>query len=136
KIHCIAAKLKGRYDNIKGGYTSIDDHSIISHQTTKNGSILILAGEEHKIGEYSSSGSEICYKKLIEYAKSNFPIKEVIAKWSSISHYPMDNLPPISLPFKGSKRVYSMSGINKFGLAIGVASSGLMSDIIMGKKYF
>jgi glycine/D-amino acid oxidase-like deaminating enzyme/nitrite reductase/ring-hydroxylating ferredoxin subunit len=122
KSHCIAVSLQDAAAIPAGMYISADS-PVRSIQS--QGAILIIVGESASLGEESAKH----YAALEDFARKNWLVKEVLARWSAHDYSSPDYLPYIG---KTADKLYIATGFSKWGLAVGAASAMLISHSIEG----
>jgi glycine/D-amino acid oxidase-like deaminating enzyme/nitrite reductase/ring-hydroxylating ferredoxin subunit len=122
--------VKPRTRAPRGMYLSTEPraHSIRSHPV-EGGELLLIAGEGHKTGQDDPTG---CYRRLAEYAKVRFGADAVRYRWAAQDYMPVDGIPFIGRLWPFSSNVHVITGLRKWGLAMGAAAATIVSDSIRG----
>jgi glycine/D-amino acid oxidase-like deaminating enzyme/nitrite reductase/ring-hydroxylating ferredoxin subunit len=107
-----------------------DTHSVRSTPLNDGGMLLLVGGEGHKVGE--KTNTEECYKRLENYAKTQFKIDSVDYRWSSQDMVSMDKLPYIGQLTPTSDRLYVATGFSLWGMSKGTLSGMILADLIVG----
>ena len=94
--------------------------------------VLIVGGDGHKPGSGSDLSSH--YDNLKTFAHEHFPVRAVEWEWSTQDYFSVDHLPYIGRLTPRTKRVFGMTGFQGWGLAQGVASGILLTDLISGRE--
>ena len=124
-VQAANAELEGMYINAGSPARSLRSHPV------EDGERLIVAGDSHRVGE----GDEVeHYRNLVDFARTHFGAGEVIHRWSA-----QDNMPEDGLPFVGgltpfSDRVLVVTGLRKWGLAMGTSAAGMVADQALGRE--
>ncbi|KVV16266.1 FAD-dependent oxidoreductase [Flavobacterium sp. TAB 87] len=98
--------------------------------------LLILGGEDHKVGQAESECilEEERYKKLIDWSKKRFPaMMDIIYKWSGQVVEPVDSLPYIGKN-PGNDNIYIITGHSGNGITNGTLGGIIITDIILGNE--
>ncbi len=91
--------------------------------------LLLIGGEDHPTGQQDDT--EEPYRRLEQYAKDRFGVKEIVYRWSSQVYEPVDGLPLIGLqPF--DKHVYVGTGYSGNGMTFSNIAAMIISDTILG----
>ncbi len=91
---------------------------------------LLVGGQGHKVGQ---SDSEIeSYKRLLEFARTNFGVDYPAFRWSAQDYKSIDNIPYIGNLTSNDENIFVATGFNKWGMSKGSFSSILITDLISG----
>jgi glycine/D-amino acid oxidase-like deaminating enzyme/nitrite reductase/ring-hydroxylating ferredoxin subunit len=93
--------------------------------------LLLVGGEAHKPGAADPAER---YLAVERYARERFPVAAVEHRWSAHDNMPIDGLPFIGRLWPGSSRVLTVTGLRKWGLALGASAAGILSDAISGRE--
>jgi glycine/D-amino acid oxidase-like deaminating enzyme/nitrite reductase/ring-hydroxylating ferredoxin subunit len=105
--------------------------SLRSHPSP-GGELLVVAGESHRVGE----GDEIArYRSLEAFARGRFGAERVENRWCA-----QDNMPEDGLPFVGrlvplSDRALVVTGLRKWGLAMGTTAAEIVAEQALGREH-
>ncbi|MGI8923172.1 MAG: FAD-dependent oxidoreductase [Fimbriimonadales bacterium] len=92
--------------------------------------ILIVGGEHHKVGQEDDSAA--CFQRVEAWARSTFPVREVLFRWST-----QDNWTPDRLPYVGNSpsrdNIFIATGFGGWGMTNGILAGRIISDAILGK---
>jgi len=118
------AALQGMYISAGSPVRSLRSHP------AGGGELLIVAGESHRVGEGDEADR---YRSLEEFARQRFGAEAVECRWSA-----QDNMPEDGLPFVGrlvplSDRVVVVTGLRKWGLAMGTTAAEIVADRVLGR---
>lgn len=104
-----------------------DDYPFHSFRTYND--LVIFGGEDHRTGQVSDTSER--YRRLLDFARSNFSVKSVEYRWST-----QDNLTPDFVPFVGSKGkgIFVASGFQGWGMTNSVVAAFVLSGSVVGKK--
>lgn len=102
----------------------------IRNQSYKEGAVLLVGGEGHKVGQ----GGDIKqrYLNLVEFYNKVFRIKKFEFYWSAQDPDTPDGLPYIGQISDDSKHIFFASGFHGWGMTNGTVSAKLISDMILG----
>jgi glycine/D-amino acid oxidase-like deaminating enzyme/nitrite reductase/ring-hydroxylating ferredoxin subunit len=115
----------------QGMYISVEKptRSMRSHPV-EGGELLIVAGESHKAGQ-GDSGEH--YDALESFARERFAHRETEYRWAAHDFISPDRLPMIGpVPFGGS--ALCVTGMAKWGLAMGATAGLILTDIVRGAE--
>ncbi|KAJ3200769.1 40s ribosomal protein L44e, partial [Clydaea vesicula] len=132
RSYCIAVTLTDNSKMIKETYINVKK-SQETRSLRPYGDTLVISGGGHKVGEYPSI-SNWGFDELEKWARQNFPVKEVVASWSAMDYYPVDQIPYIGLAMHGSPNIYLGTGFSKWGFTQGHAAAQIITDLIQGKE--
>jgi Rieske Fe-S protein len=93
---------------------------------------IIVVGEDHKVGQEPDTNSR--YDELEKWARQSFPVSEILHRWSAQDYIPADGLPYIGELPMASGRVLMVTGLNKWGLAIGTTAASMLTDAVLGNE--
>ena len=74
------------------------------------------------------------YVALEAWARQNFPVSEVIARWSGMDYFSAEHLPYIGYKYRGTDSIYTATGFSKWGLTNGVGGALIIRDLIDGRE--
>jgi len=92
---------------------------------------LIVGGEDHRTG--GETGTDACYRHLLEYAQLRFGVSDARWRWSGQIIEPVDGLPYIGLN-TASRHVYVATGYAGNGMTFGTLAGMIVSDLILGRS--
>lgn len=127
--------VAGRFDGPPQDATfiSVDEplRSILT-VSVNGGSYVLIGGEGHSVSEAGETARR--YARLAAFARDRFSAGEVAYRWSTQDNMPADGLPYIGLMSPGSRHVYVITGLRKWGLTNGTAAALILTDAIHGRK--
>ena len=102
----------------------------------KNYDLLIIGGEDHQTGNFSSDDDiEKRYSRLESWAKDRFPIEAIEYRWSGQVMEPQDSLAFIGHnPGDNRNNIYIATGDSGNGITHGTIAGILLTDLILGKS--
>lgn len=118
----------------KGLYWDSEDpyHYVRTQDLNANQSLLIVGGEDHKVGQ--EEDAEACWAKLESWVRANIPeAGAVVKKWSGQVMEPVDGLAFIGRN-PGDSHVYIATGDSGHGLTHGTIAGLILSDMIVGNN--
>ncbi|MBE9099814.1 FAD-dependent oxidoreductase [Vacuolonema iberomarrocanum] len=107
-------------------------HSIRAASMDEGGSLLLIGGEGHKVGE--ASDTEERYQRLATYARERFGIETVDFYWSSQDTVSFDKLPYIGRLTPMHQHTYVATGFSLWGMSKSTLSAMILSDLILGQS--
>ena len=107
-----------------------DPYHYIRSQRTSRGTVVIVGGEDHKVGQ--EEDTEARYDALLEYTRERFDVRSVEYRWSAQTLEPVDGLPYIGLDI-GAGHVYVATGFSGTGMTFGTVSALMLSDAVLGR---
>lgn len=124
----------------KGGYPECHlwdlnspHHSTCTHSMKSNEpDVLIVSGNHHKVGQDSNAIKR--FQQLEDFLKKEFPVKEILYRWSAQHYQTADKLPYVGLASRFAKNVYMATGFYADGLVYGTLSGITISDLILKKE--
>lgn len=111
-------------------------HYIRLEELDANNDLLIVGGEDHKVGQADSEDvyEEERYERLISWARLRYPnAGEVMYKWSGQVMEPVDSLAFIGKN-PGDENIYIITGDSGNGLTHGTIGGLLITDLINGRE--
>src|ERR687892_350203 len=102
----------------------------------KNYDLLIIGGEDHQTGNFSSDDDiEKRYSRLESWAKDRFPIEAIKYRWSGQVMEPQDSIAFIGHnPGDNRNNIYIATGDSGNGITHGTIAGILLTDLILGKS--
>lgn len=97
---------------------------------TPAGERLLVGGQSHKAGHGDPRER---YAALERWAREQFDVVAIEHRWATHDHLPHDSLPfagPLG-PLGG--RLLTVTGLRKWGLALGTAAAAIVGDLALGK---
>jgi nitrite reductase/ring-hydroxylating ferredoxin subunit len=116
----------------RGMYLSDESpsHSLRSVRTP-DGELLMVGGESHKAGQADAAER---YAALEEWTRDRFAVASIEHRWATQDHMPADSLPFVGKLWAFSDRILTVTGLRKWGIAMGTASAGILVDLIAGRE--
>jgi glycine/D-amino acid oxidase-like deaminating enzyme/nitrite reductase/ring-hydroxylating ferredoxin subunit len=128
RSYALLTRLRGAVP--QGMYLSDESpaHSLRAVPTA-GGERLLVGGESHRPGQDEPAER---YRALEEWARERFDIVEVESRWATHDHMPHDGLPFVGplLPF--SERLLIVTGLRKWGLAMGASAGASVTGLALG----
>lgn len=93
---------------------------------------MIVVGEGHKVGQDPDTNRR--YEQLESWTRRWFPVTAVSHRWSAQDYVPADGLPSIGRLPMSAGRILVVTGLNKWGLAIGAFAASMLTDIIADRR--
>jgi Rieske Fe-S protein len=102
----------------------------------ENSDLLIVGGEDHQTGNFSSDNDiEKRYSQLESWAKDRFPIEGIVYQWSGQVMEPKDSIAFIGHnPGDNRNNIYIATGDSGNGITHGTIAGILLTDLILGKS--
>ncbi|MDB9527491.1 FAD-dependent oxidoreductase [Oscillatoria sp. CS-180] len=122
-------------DQVPGGMfigTGETYRSIRATPTDDGGTIVLVGGEGHKVGEASDTPER--FNRLAEYARDRFGATNVDYYWSSQDMVSFDKLPYIGKLTPANQHTYVATGFSLWGMSNSTLSAMLLRDLILGQK--
>jgi glycine/D-amino acid oxidase-like deaminating enzyme/nitrite reductase/ring-hydroxylating ferredoxin subunit len=128
RSYVLLARLDGGVP--EGMYLSDEEvpHSLRSVPTPE-GERLMIGGESHNVGQADSAER---YRALEEWARERFPVAEIEGRWSTQDNVSADGLPYVGRLSPVAEGVLTVTGLRKWGLAMGTAAAEMLCDRISG----
>jgi glycine/D-amino acid oxidase-like deaminating enzyme/nitrite reductase/ring-hydroxylating ferredoxin subunit len=129
RSHAIAVRvprspLEGMYISAGSPVRSLRSHPV------DGGELLIVAGESHRVAE----GDEVDrYLRLEAFARERFGAEAVEYRWSSQDNMPEDGLPFVGRLVPFSDRHLVVTGLRKWGLAMGTTAAEIIAAQALGQ---
>jgi glycine/D-amino acid oxidase-like deaminating enzyme/nitrite reductase/ring-hydroxylating ferredoxin subunit len=127
--YVMAAVVKEKID--AGLYWDTSDPYFYLRPFQPMTNLWIVGGRDHKTGQELSTLER--YIEMENYLSQHFEIKEIKNHWGGEFYEPADDLPYVGkIPF--TSHFYTATGFSGVGLTFGVFSSGVISDLLLGRK--
>lgn len=126
RSYIVLACLRGE---VPGGMYLSDEspsHSLRSVPTPQ-GELLMVGGESHKVGQSDAADR---YAALEQWTRERFEVVAIEHRWATQDHMPADSLPFIGRLWPFSDRILTVTGLRKWGLAMGTAGAAIVADLI------
>jgi glycine/D-amino acid oxidase-like deaminating enzyme/nitrite reductase/ring-hydroxylating ferredoxin subunit len=107
-----------------------DPYHYIRRQPTSRGDVVIIGGEDHKVGQ--EEDTEARYEALLDYARDRFDVRAVEYRWSAQTLEPVDGLPYIGRDI-GAGHVHVATGFSGTGMTFGTLSALILADAVLGR---
>lgn len=98
----------------------------------RGGDLLIVGGEDHRTGQEDDGGER--FRRLQDWTRERFPIREVEHRWSGQVLEPVDGLASIGRAPTSSSNLYVATGDSGHGLTHGTIAGLLLTDLILGRE--
>ena len=133
RSYCIVFSLTDNSKLPQDMHITANDRNLSFRKTSLNGDeLVLLCGAGHKLGEmFHHQTPEDCYKELEEFARLNWPLKEIVTSFSSHDYYAADQVPYIGYLHHGTDSIYTATGMGKWGLAWGHAAGKIITELIV-----
>ena len=92
-------------------------------------SLLLLGGGDHRTGKKGGG-----YTELNRIAKELYPEAREKFRWAAQDCMSLDSMPYIGSYSKGTRRLYTLTGFNKWGMTGSMAGAELICDLLSGKS--
>jgi glycine/D-amino acid oxidase-like deaminating enzyme/nitrite reductase/ring-hydroxylating ferredoxin subunit len=124
----IAVELDGSAPD--GMYINVESPTR-SVRPLPHGRGIVVVGEQHKVGQDADTDKR--FAALESWARKWFPVRSVTHRWSAQDYIAADGLPYIGRLSRASDQLLVVTGLNKWGLAIGTAAASMLKDLIQGR---
>ena len=129
RSYAITVRLRGPVPDGMYLQTESPGRSLRAHPFD-DGELLIVGGESHELGHGDAVDK---FAALERYARERFDVAGFEHRWSAHDFMPEDGLPYIGRLQPFSDRVLTVTGLAKWGLALGAAASRILADGIGGR---
>ncbi len=106
-------------------------HYLRSHRTPDGRDLLILGGEDHKVGQEPDPSER--FQRLAGYLRERFGTSAIEYQWSGQIIEPVDGLPYIGRNALSS-RIYVATGYAGQGMTSGTLAAMILCDEVMGQR--
>ena len=129
RSYALLVRLAG--DVPQGMYLSSDSPTHTMRPVpTENGERLLVGGYSHRTGIGDESDR---YRDAEEWARERFDVASVDHRWATEDHIPNDMLPFIGRAGLRGDRILTVTGLRKWGLAMGAGAAAMLRDRIAGR---
>jgi glycine/D-amino acid oxidase-like deaminating enzyme/nitrite reductase/ring-hydroxylating ferredoxin subunit len=129
RSYVIACRVKGEAP--EGLFWDDEDpYHYIRRQRTARGHVVIVGGEDHKVGQ--EEDTEARYEALADYARARFDVRAIDHRWSAQTLEPLDGLPYIGRDV-GAGHVFVATGFSGTGMTFGTVSALVLADLVRGR---
>ncbi len=130
RSYALLVELRGSVP--QGMYLSSDSPThTLRAVPTDSGERLLVGGYSHRTG---IGGESERYRKAEEWARERFDVVSVEHRWATEDHIPNDMLPFIGRAGPRNRRVLTVTGLRKWGLAMGASAAEMVADEIGGRE--
>jgi glycine/D-amino acid oxidase-like deaminating enzyme/nitrite reductase/ring-hydroxylating ferredoxin subunit len=129
RSYVLLARLR---DEVPEGMYLSDEspaHSLRS-VPTEDGELLMVGGESHKAGQSEAAER---YRALEDWARARFEVASIEHRWATQDNMPADGLPFVGRLWPLSDRVLTVTGLRKWGLAMGTSAARMLADRLLGR---
>ncbi|MGH9979819.1 MAG: NAD(P)/FAD-dependent oxidoreductase, partial [Nitrososphaeraceae archaeon] len=125
-----------RSENLVAPYHYVRIQKIDNENDSNNYDLLIVGGEDHQTGNYSSDDEiEKRYSQLESWARERFPIEGIEYRWSGQVMEPQDSIAFIGRnPGDNRNNIYISTGDSGNGITHGTIAGILLTDLILGRS--
>lgn len=129
RSYALLAALRGPVP--QGMYLSDESpaHSLRAVPTAA-GERLLVGGESHKSGQGDPRER---YAALEACARTRFEVEAIEHRWATHDHLPHDRLPFVGPLWPFDERLLSVTGLQKWGLAMGASAGAIVADLARGE---
>jgi glycine/D-amino acid oxidase-like deaminating enzyme/nitrite reductase/ring-hydroxylating ferredoxin subunit len=93
--------------------------------------LLLVGGESHELGHGDPVEK---FRALERYARERFDVEGFEHRWSAHDFMSEDGMPYVGAVWPLSDRVLTVTGLRKWGLAMGTAAARMLADQIAGEE--
>ncbi|WP_242698251.1 FAD-dependent oxidoreductase [Bacillus sp. SD088] len=104
----------------------------IRHTKVNDEEYLLVGGETHKTGDQHSTSDR--YQQLAKFAEQTFSSSEVCSYWSEHDLVTEDRRPLMGYLASEDENIYTITGLNKWGLTNAAVGAKLICNLIMEQK--
>lgn len=90
---------------------------------------LLIGGGGHRTGKRGGAWQEIDVFK-----NKYYPDAQKVRSWATQDCMSLDGVPYIGLYSKGTEKLYTATGFNKWGMTTSMVAGELLADMVLGKK--
>ncbi|MFN2464765.1 MAG: FAD-dependent oxidoreductase [Candidatus Dormibacteria bacterium] len=127
-----ATALRLRSQVPQGMYLSIDEPSRSLRPIPGLGeNLLLVGGEGHKSGQEPDTTAR--YAALEAWSHDRFAGAAITHRWSAQDYIPADDLPYVGRLWAGSRRLWTATGFQKWGMTNGSAAAIMLCDLVMDR---
>jgi len=129
RSYVLLARLHGQVP--QGMYLSDESpsHSLRA-VPTDDGELLMIGGESHKAGQSDATER---YDALERWARDRFEVGAIEHRWGTQDNMPADGLPFVGRLWPFSDRLLTVTGLRKWGIAMGTSAATILSDLVAGR---
>ena len=91
--------------------------------------LLLLGGGGHRTGKKGGN-----WRELEAFARKHYPSARIHAKWATQDCMTLDSIPYIGRYSRSTEGLFVATGFNKWGMTSSMVASGILADLIQGKK--
>jgi glycine/D-amino acid oxidase-like deaminating enzyme/nitrite reductase/ring-hydroxylating ferredoxin subunit len=130
RSYALLASLRGPVP--QGMYLSDESpaHSLRAVPTAA-GERLLIGGESHKTGQGDPRER---YAALEAWARARFELVAIEHRWATHDHLPHDRLPFVGPLWPFGERLLTVTGLQKWGLAMGASAGAIVADLARGEE--
>lgn len=109
--------------------TAEDPGRSIRSQDYEGEEILLIGGEHHKTAHGTNLNKH--YENLLEFARTNFDMQELLYRWSTQDYTTLDKVPYVGRLTANKPNIYVATGFKKWGMTNSTAAAMLIKDLIV-----
>lgn len=95
------------------------------------GTLLLIGGEGHKVGE--ATNTEERFERLADYARRRFGVETIDYYWSSQDMVSFDKLPYIGRLTPMNQHTYVATGFSLWGMSNSTLSAMILTDLVLDR---
>ena len=93
---------------------------------------LVVVGEDHWVGEEPDTRQR--YAALEQWTRTHFPVTSIDYRWSAEDYMPADHVPYIGRMSSHTQRLFTATGLKKWGLSLGTVAGLILADAVMDQS--
>ncbi len=127
----LAARIDGPLPNALYLGVGAGGHSLRPYRTGDR-AYLIVVGEDHRVGEDPDTRKR--YAALESWTREQFPVQAIDYRWSAEDYMPADHVPYIGRMTSHTQRLFTATGLKKWGLSLGTVAGMILSDAVLDRS--
>ena len=128
RSYIVAGRYEGEFP--KAHFINIEDPTR-SLRLIKEENLLLFSGESHKVGHQKEG--EDYYRRLEDFGREHFGIKEFPYRWSAQDYHPADSLPFAGVLSDSFPNIFVATGYSKWGMTCGTSAALTVSGLILSE---
>lgn len=131
RSYVVAIKAGEKYPG--GMYITAEEPGrSLRNQITADGELILVGGQHHKTGQGPDTVKH--YEALTDFAHEIFTVENVPYRWSTQDCMTLDSLPYVGQFTLNTPNLYVATGFGKWGMTNSIASSVILTDLIVKGK--
>lgn len=115
----------------EGMFIDTESQHTLRRHVDDDRELLLVGGQGHRTGRGGDTTE--CYRRIEDWARERFPVKEVLHRWATQDYGTPDDIPYIGPLTPSAEHVYVATGFKGWGMTSGTLAGMILTDAIMDR---